>query len=366
MPEPKVNSDDYYEVLGLARTATEKEIKKAYRKLALKYHPDKNKGGEEAFKRVSEAYDCLGDAEKRKAYDQFGKAGRPGMDGHSGSAGGRGAATPMDQKQAEAIFRRFFQGSNGGAMFEEISFGAQEFGGASGGKSTIRVMQMGGGTNVNNGSVQMGGFEDMFGHMGMDMGMGNPQGNPHRHTGARVPKRRLDAARPDVIPDGHAVTIKWLKTRKEVNEKVGKVCGYNARAQRYDVLIGPNEVIAVRPENLVVHVEGVKLHGIEKRPEFNGQKGSLVDYDATKKRYTVRLRSDPRQSISVAPKNLRLPQGVVAMVFGLKSQARHNGRWGTITDYASEANRYVIDLGDDVILRIKPDNVALAGWLHEK
>lgn len=69
---------DYYAILGVAKTATAEEIKKAYRKLALKYHPDKNPGdtkAEERFKEISEAYAVLSDAGKRKQYDQFGDAG---------------------------------------------------------------------------------------------------------------------------------------------------------------------------------------------------------------------------------------------------------------------------------------------------
>ncbi|HZC01676.1 MAG TPA: DnaJ domain-containing protein, partial [Gammaproteobacteria bacterium] len=69
---------DYYEALGLARNATEAEIKKAYRRMAMKYHPDRNpgdKGAEGRFKEVKEAYEVLADARKRAAYDQFGHAG---------------------------------------------------------------------------------------------------------------------------------------------------------------------------------------------------------------------------------------------------------------------------------------------------
>ena len=68
---------DYYEVLGINRNADEKEIKKAYRKLAKKYHPDSNVGNpdaEQKFKEVTEAYDVLSDTEKKKLYDQFGHA----------------------------------------------------------------------------------------------------------------------------------------------------------------------------------------------------------------------------------------------------------------------------------------------------
>lgn len=65
---------DYYEILGISRTASEAEIKKAYRGLALKYHPDKNKeeGAQEAFKRVASAYNCLSNPEKREFYNKHG------------------------------------------------------------------------------------------------------------------------------------------------------------------------------------------------------------------------------------------------------------------------------------------------------
>ncbi len=75
---------DYYEVLGIAKGATQDEIKKAYRKLAIKYHPDKNQGDAEAeakFKEATEAYEVLSDTQKRQNYDQFGFAGVDGMGG---------------------------------------------------------------------------------------------------------------------------------------------------------------------------------------------------------------------------------------------------------------------------------------------
>jgi molecular chaperone DnaJ len=83
---------DYYEVLGVAKNATDEDIKKAYRKLAMKYHPDRNQGdgakkAEESFKEVKEAYEMLSDAQKRAAYDQYGHAG---VDPNIGGRGGAG------------------------------------------------------------------------------------------------------------------------------------------------------------------------------------------------------------------------------------------------------------------------------------
>src|SRR6202167_1785941 len=85
---------DYYKVLDVPRTATEAEIKKAYRRLAMKHHPDRNPGdkkAEESFKEAKEAYETLTDPKKRTCYDQFGHAG---VDAHA--AGARGGGQGFD------------------------------------------------------------------------------------------------------------------------------------------------------------------------------------------------------------------------------------------------------------------------------
>src|SRR5437764_13471078 len=77
-----VKFKDYYEILGVARTASDEEIKKAFRKLARKYHPDvaKGKGTEDKFKEINEAYEVLGDTAKRKKYDELGANWRSGAE----------------------------------------------------------------------------------------------------------------------------------------------------------------------------------------------------------------------------------------------------------------------------------------------
>ena len=77
---------DYYEILEISKNSDSETIKKAFRKLALKYHPDRNQGdkdAEEKFKKVNEAYQVLGDEEKRAIYDRYGKAGLEGRGGFS-------------------------------------------------------------------------------------------------------------------------------------------------------------------------------------------------------------------------------------------------------------------------------------------
>ncbi|MEK7123338.1 MAG: DnaJ domain-containing protein, partial [Patescibacteria group bacterium] len=91
---------DYYKTLGIPKTAAQDEIKKAYRKLAHQYHPDKNKGDDKKFKEVNEAYQVLGDEKKRAHYDRFGTAGSPfGGDGGGFNPFGFGGQNPFGQGQ---------------------------------------------------------------------------------------------------------------------------------------------------------------------------------------------------------------------------------------------------------------------------
>lgn len=140
---------DYYEVLGISKSASADEIKKAFRKAAVKYHPDKQGGNEEKFKEVNEAYEVLKDQQKRQRYDQFGHAGVGGSSG-----GGYGGQNPFEGFGGQGmhfdfgdgglgdIFGQFFGGGAGGGQqraqrgndvetritldFEEAIFGVEK------------------------------------------------------------------------------------------------------------------------------------------------------------------------------------------------------------------------------------------------
>ncbi|MCH1430197.1 MAG: molecular chaperone DnaJ [Chlamydiales bacterium] len=117
---------DYYQTLGVSRSASASEIKKAYRKLALKFHPDKNQGDDKAeqrFKEISEAYEVLSDDQKRQIYDQYGK------DGLNGAMGG-GAEGFSSMEEALKTFMGAFGGMGGDSIFDSF------FGGAGGGESS--------------------------------------------------------------------------------------------------------------------------------------------------------------------------------------------------------------------------------------
>lgn len=110
---------DYYDVLGVSKSADETELKKAYRKLAMKYHPDRNKGdanAEKKFKEASEAYDVLRDSQKRQRYDQF---------GHAGVNGGGFGSSDFGSANFEDIFSHFSD------IFGSDIFGGDAFGGRS-------------------------------------------------------------------------------------------------------------------------------------------------------------------------------------------------------------------------------------------
>ena len=130
-----MSKKDYYETLGVSKNASNADLKKAYRRLAMKYHPDRNPGqaAEEQFKEVKESYEILSDAQKRSAYDQFGHAGVDQSSGGGGGPGGAGFGDVFGD-----IFGDIFGGGGGGG-------GAPSLGGGGG----VGAPPPGGGSSAN-------------------------------------------------------------------------------------------------------------------------------------------------------------------------------------------------------------------------
>jgi len=337
-----VESDDYYKVLGVARNSTMQEISKAYRKLALKYHPDKNPDdremAEEQFKKVSEAYDVLHDEEKRKIYDQYGKAGL-----ERGAGGGFGGG--FSSGRANDIFRHFFEAS-GEDPFSVI------FGDGGGGMrvsgppgSRVTVTTGGGGQRI---TIQMGG--------GGGFGGCHSNGAGHRPAAKKPPRRDCDVG-PHVIPSSKRVCLHGLQGAAEHNGKEGQIVGYSEAKGRYTVLLpdGKDEdvEIAVRPQNVTQLVNGVEVVNLESKPALNGAVGEIIGCrisenvdDDCPLRYVVRLITS-KQVAALMPQNLLLPVGTWGVrLFGL-SKADLNDQRGKILEVDRDAGRYTIILSPE-------------------
>eukprot|EP00884_Botryococcus_braunii_P006074 jgi/Botrbrau1/15468/Bobra.43_2s0090.1 len=210
---------DYYEILGVPKDADEDTLKKAYRKLAVKWHPDKNPGPKQAeaaekFKEVGEAYDVLSDKEKRAIYDQYGedglKFGGPppsadgGFSGFGGGPGG-GGGQQFSQDQAQRIFEELFGGGLG-----------------SGGRGGVRF-NMGRGPGGMGGGGPSGMDEDdlsgMFGGFGGFGGGGRPRGGGGGFGGfGGGPPRTVEVALRLTLKELYTGCTKKLKITRRVQD----------------------------------------------------------------------------------------------------------------------------------------------------
>jgi len=235
---------DYYKLLGVDKNASEDEIKKAYKKMALKWHPDRNSGSEEAskkFKEISEAFEVLSDKQKRTIYDQFGEEGLKGGGAPPSGAGGPGGFSG---------FSGFPGGGAGGPTFTFTS-SPGGFGGGGGGFSPTDPQKIfesifsGGGLGGFGGMGGMGGMSGMRGGPGMSgmfnhgmddddpmggfssfggMPGGMPNGRPHSHR-TNSPRRSPTAtspAGPSEITKPLKVTLEELYSGATKRLKVGR------------------------------------------------------------------------------------------------------------------------------------------------
>lgn len=216
---------DYYAILGVNKGASDDDLKRAYRKLALKYHPDKNKaaGAEEKFKEIGEAYDVLSDPKKRQIYDQFGEEGLKGGAGNGG--GGSSTSHPGfegftytyhgDPRQT---FSQFFGTSNPFEMFMNMN-GGRGPGGV--GQPGVEQMDLG--------------FEDLFGGFGGRGGpfrshtfSGSDMGGGHHH-GAKQTRVQDATIEKDVLVSLEDIA-KGVEKKMKISRRVYDELG-NATAE---------------------------------------------------------------------------------------------------------------------------------------
>ncbi|KAK9676863.1 hypothetical protein RND81_11G106100 [Saponaria officinalis] len=203
---------DYYKVLGVEKNAKEEDLKKAYRKLAMKWHPDKNpnnkKDAEAKFKQISEAYDVLSDPQKRAVYDQYGEEGLKGSVPPS-DAGGPGGATFFSTGDGPTSFR--FSSRSPDDIFAEFfgsssPFGAMGGGGPGGGMRGVRF------------SNSMFG-DDMFGSFGNN---GSGGGGMHFQGGGPRKAAPIENKLPCTLEELYKGTTKKMKISREIADVSGK------------------------------------------------------------------------------------------------------------------------------------------------
>ena len=299
MASKSTSTDDYYAILGVPKTASSSDLKKAYRKLALKNHPDKNPSpeAEEKFKLINEAYDCLSDKEKKANYDRFGKMGAEmggGGDAGSGFPGGAGCRPHgfhgggMDQRRAEEIFSQFFGGED--PFAEMFGDGGGGMGGGMGGGPGVRThtMHMGGSMPPGMMFGNIGGGGGMPSGMMFGPGMGGGMGGMGSVQPGGGVKRRAPP-RVDAISPGTKVTIFGLVNAAERNGDTAEVLAFDGAKERYVVRLDDGQSLSLKPQNLQQIVRGCTLTGIEAEGgQLNGKSGTLLGYRPEKDRYAIR------------------------------------------------------------------------------
>jgi len=374
MPQPNLNSKDYYEILGCDRSADENALKKAYRKLAVKWHPDKNPDNADAtqkFQKISEAYATLSDSKKRKLYDQYGIDGAnaadqmpdgqmPGGFGFS-PGGGSGGVHHMSPEDAQNLFSSFFGGSDpfasmGGGMggvggMPGISFSMGGMpggmhGGMPGGSSIPMMFQ----------SMQSGGVPGMAG-MGGIPGMAGMGGIPGMAGMGGMPGSKPQKPQTfNSIPPGTVVSLKGLINASDRNGDRGVVQQYMSSTPRYIIqLEDSEETMSVKATNLLQHCK-IRVHDVKSQTELNGKTGTIVAWNQAKERYNIYVLA-LKKIVSLKGSNIVLDEGVVAQITGIVAKPELNGKWGTIKKWIRETNKYDLQLSAQQVIRVKTENV---------
>lgn len=300
--EPDLDAEDLYKVLGVQRRATDKEICAAYKRLALRHHPDKNIGSREqaehAFKRVTCAYETLRDPAKRQKYDTSlsgPNCSKSGIPSNLGSF-----------ERADELYRAFFaSGLNSNANMPDI---------------------------------------DIAGIFNFDQ---KPRSRPEKvQKQVDVPAHVLRACT--------QVVIHGLAGKPEHNGKTGKVKEWNVAKGRYEVLLNCGAVLSLRPQNLT-QLCHVTVTNYDQQPELHGKCGEIVDFNEDKGAYVL-LMNEPPCVVELPPSSCILPKGSACVLKGLTDE-RLNGQMCCIVGVDHNTSRYVVQSEGGRQLKVRYEKV---------
>jgi curved DNA-binding protein CbpA len=316
-----INSENYYKVLGISKSASSQEIKKAYRKLAIKYHPDKNKVNKEAasekFKKISEAYDVLSDDEKRKKYDQFGKEGLNNN-------------VHMSHQHAQEMFSTFFGGRDPFSMFfdnDDLNFN----GGMSG-------FNNGGMSGFNNGG--MSGFNN-----GGKSGFNFNRRSRSRSYVSDVPFNKISINK--------SVMIYNLQNNSNLNNQLGTVKSFNNLKDKYVIQTNNGQLVYLKQDN-IKEILLFKICDLTSKKILNGQSGQIIGLDVTNNRYRVIVNNN---MLSLKSNNIIINSDHCVKLQGLISQPQLNNTIVKIKDFDSDAKKYIVLIKNNKLIKIKMENI---------
>jgi len=331
-------SKDLYAILGVPKDADDDALKKAYRKQAVRFHPDKHatKGeaekaaAAEKFKDAAEAYEVLSDKDKRAVYDRYGyealKAGGPCTGGNvSASMGGFPGGVRTGHGMPGGMSFSFSSSGGGGGMDDARA--AELFSAIFGGSDP---------------------FTDLLGGSGMRGATSMMGGMPPRHRSNRAARAAADMnSNPELLRPGTQVKLQGLSDTSR-NGAIGTIEVFDAAKQRYTVSLADSSIISVKGANILQVVSAAKVIGTS-QAALNGKVAASATYDASSKRYRVEGLTADGKTLAVKPENLVLPERTVVTIDGVQSRPALNGKRGRIVDIDTAAERYTVATTDEQI-----------------
>ena len=314
-------SSDYYKILGIDRNAIDIDIKKAYRKLALKWHPDKNQDKKELasanFKIIAEAYEILSDTNKRNLYNKYGKKGFGHCSTNSGGVG-KGHTRHFHFSNANDIFKHFFHN-------DPVASNRSHRGYTKGSHRNSNFS-----FEINGNNIDFLSKKTPIGHV----------------------RERIHSN--FVLSKNTPIIITGLTNNTELNDKYGIIMNYNTSKKRY-LVTSPNGEIYLKPINIIQQVSNVRLNFIIKYPKLNNKIGKIVGWDDYKLRFKIKL--EEGSIVLVTQNNIIYPINTLVYIKNLENKIQYNNTIGKIIKY--DLNKYTLLLNNNIIIKLGLNNVTI-------